>query len=63
MVSILIKKLMLIHYTIKFKSEIIKVSIIGGTEPQGLGIGKRLAIAGVDIIIASHKRRKGFEHC
>ena len=30
-----------------------KVSIIGGTGPQGLGIGKRLAIEGVDIIIGS----------
>ena len=26
-----------------------KVSIIGGTGPQGLGIAERLAIAGVDV--------------
>lgn len=35
-----------------------KVSIIGGTGPQGLGIGKRLAIEGVDIIIGSRKEEK-----
>ena len=29
-----------------------KVSIIGGTGPQGLGIAERLAIAGVDVIEA-----------
>ena len=35
-----------------------KVSIIGGTGPQGLGIGKRLAMAGVDVIIGSRKEEK-----
>ncbi|MCQ2737671.1 MAG: NADPH-dependent F420 reductase [archaeon] len=34
------------------------VSIIGGTGPQGLGIGERLAIAGVDVIIGSRKEEK-----
>lgn len=34
------------------------VSIIGGTGPQGLGIGERLAIEGVDVIIGSRKEEK-----
>lgn len=34
------------------------VSIIGGTGPQGLGIGERLAIAGLDVIIGSRKEEK-----
>ncbi len=34
------------------------VSVIGGTGPQGLGIGERLAIAGVDVIIGSRKEKK-----
>ena len=37
------------------------VSIIGGTGPQGLGIGERLAIAGVDVIIGSRKEEKALE--
>ena len=36
------------------------VSIIGGTGPQGLGIGERLAIEGVDVIIGSRKEEKAF---
>lgn len=35
-----------------------KVAIIGGTGSQGLGIGKRLAIAGVDVIIGSRAEEK-----
>ena len=35
-----------------------KVSIIGGTGPQGLGIAERLAIAGVDVIVGSRKEEK-----
>ena len=38
-----------------------KVGIIGGTGPQGLGIGKRLAIAGVDVIIGSRKEEKALD--
>ena len=38
-----------------------KVSVIGGTGPQGLGIGERLAIEGVDIIIGSRKEEKALE--
>ena len=38
-----------------------KVSIIGGTGPQGLGIGERLAIAGVDVIIGSRKEEKALD--
>lgn len=34
------------------------ISIIGGTGPQGLGIGKRLAIAGEPVIIGSRKEDK-----
>ena len=37
------------------------VSIIGGTGPQGLGIGERLAIEGVDIMIGSRKEEKALE--
>ncbi|SDA67605.1 NADPH-dependent F420 reductase [Methanobrevibacter millerae] len=37
------------------------VSIIGGTGPQGLGIGERLAIAGVDVIIGSRKEEKALD--
>ena len=39
----------------------VKVSIIGGTGPQGLGIGERLAIASVDVIIGSRKEEKALE--
>lgn len=39
-----------------------KISIIGGTGPQGLGIAKRLAIAGEDIIIGSRKEEKALEN-
>ena len=38
-----------------------KVSIIGGTGPQGLGIGERLAIESVDVIIGSRKEEKALE--
>lgn len=38
-----------------------KIGIIGGTGPQGLGIGKRLAIAGVDVIIGSRKEEKALQ--
>ena len=31
------------------------ISVIGGTGPQGLGIAKRLAIAGEDVIVGSRK--------
>lgn len=34
------------------------VGIIGGTGAQGLGIAKRLAIAGVDVIVGSRKEEK-----
>ena len=37
------------------------VSVIGGTGPQGLGIGERLAIAGVDVIIGSRKEKKALD--
>ena len=37
------------------------VSIIGGTGPQGLGIGERLALEGVDVIIGSRKEEKAME--
>ena len=37
-----------------------KVSVIGGTGPQGLGIAERLAIAGVDVIVGSRKEEKAF---
>ena len=32
-----------------------KVSIIGGTGPQGLGFAERLAIPGVEVIVGSRK--------
>ena len=35
-----------------------KVAIIGGTGPQGLGIAKRFAIEGVEIIVGSRKEEK-----
>ncbi len=35
-----------------------KIAVIGGTGPQGLGIGKRFAIAGEDVIIGSRKEEK-----
>ena len=38
-----------------------KVSIIGGTGPQGLGIAERLAIAGVDVIVGSRKEEKALD--
>lgn len=34
------------------------IGIIGGTGAQGLGIAKRLAIAGVDVIVGSRKEEK-----
>ena len=38
-----------------------KVSIIGGTGSQGLGIAERLAIAGVDVIVGSRKEEKALD--
>ena len=38
-----------------------KVSVIGGTGPQGLGIAERLAIAGVDVIVGSRKEEKALD--
>ena len=38
-----------------------KVSIIGGTGPQGLGIAERLTIAGVDVIVGSRKEEKALD--
>ncbi|WP_407452997.1 NADPH-dependent F420 reductase [Methanobrevibacter sp.] len=35
-----------------------KVSVIGGTGPQGLGIALRLAIEGVEVIVGSRKEEK-----
>ena len=35
-----------------------KVAIIGGTGPQGLGIAKRFAIEGVEVIVGSRKEEK-----
>ena len=35
-----------------------KVAVIGGTGPQGLGIAKRFAIAGVEVIVGSRKEEK-----
>ena len=35
-----------------------EIGIIGGTGPQGLGIAKRLAIAGEDVIVGSRKEEK-----
>ncbi|MDO5826848.1 MAG: NADPH-dependent F420 reductase [Methanobrevibacter sp.] len=37
------------------------ISVIGGTGPQGLGIAKRLAIAGEDVIVGSRKEEKALE--
>ena len=37
------------------------VSIIGGTGPQGLGIAKRLAIEGVEVIVGSRKEEKALD--
>ncbi len=37
------------------------ISVIGGTGPQGLGIAKRLAIAGKPIIIGSRKEEKALK--
>ncbi|MCI6774868.1 NADPH-dependent F420 reductase [Methanobrevibacter boviskoreani] len=34
------------------------ISVIGGTGPQGLGIAKRLAIAGESVIVGSRKEEK-----
>ena len=38
-----------------------KISVIGGTGPQGLGIAKRLAIAGEDVIVGSRKEEKALK--
>lgn len=38
-----------------------KIGIIGGTGAQGLGIAKRLAIAGEDVIVGSRKEEKAIE--
>ena len=35
-----------------------KVAVIGGTGPQGLGIAKRFAIEGVEVIVGSRKEEK-----
>lgn len=35
-----------------------KIGIIGGTGAQGLGLAKRLAIAGMDVIVGSRKEEK-----
>jgi NADPH-dependent F420 reductase len=37
------------------------ISIIGGTGPQGLGIAKRLAIAGEPVIVGSRKEEKALK--
>ena len=37
------------------------VSVIGGTGPQGLGIAKRLAIAGEEVIVGSRKEEKAIK--
>ena len=37
------------------------ISVIGGTGPQGLGIAKRLAIAGEPVIIGSRKEEKALK--
>ena len=34
------------------------IGIIGGTGPQGLGIAKRFAIAGIPVIVGSRKEEK-----
>lgn len=46
---------------IKNKVSKMKVSVIGGTGPQGLGIAERLAIAGVDVIVGSRKEEKALD--
>ena len=38
-----------------------KISVIGGTGPQGLGIAERLAIAGLDVIVGSRKEEKALD--
>lgn len=38
-----------------------KIGIIGGTGAQGLGIAKRLAIAGEDVIVGSRKEEKALD--
>ena len=38
-----------------------KIGIIGGTGSQGLGIAKRLAIAGEDVIVGSRKEEKALK--
>ena len=38
-----------------------KVGIIGGTGPQGLGIAERLAIAGLEVIVGSRKEEKALD--
>lgn len=38
-----------------------KIGIIGGTGAQGLGIAKRLAIAGEDVIVGSRKEEKALK--
>jgi hypothetical protein len=40
---------------------LMKVSVIGGTGPQGLGIAERLAIAGVEVIVGSRKEEKALD--
>jgi len=35
-----------------------KVAVIGGTGPQGLGIAKRFEIEGVEVIVGSRKEEK-----
>ena len=35
-----------------------KVAVIGGTGPHGLGIAKRFAIEGVEVIVGSRKEEK-----
>ena len=38
-----------------------KVAVIGGTGPQGLGIAKRFAIEGVEVIVGSRKEEKALQ--
>ena len=40
-----------------------KVAVIGGTGPQGLGIAKRFAIEGVEVIVGSRKEEKALQFC
>ena len=37
------------------------ISVIGGTGPQGLGIAKRLALAGEPVIVGSRKEEKALQ--